>query len=281
MMRSYSSAVRPWLRASSFVTLGSAPVPPSPLHHSVLPLEKRPVLDQAGEEGMEDGEPVDAAHRLLGGALRMGHQTKYRPLFVDDARDIVERAIGIGVLGEAPVFLAVTEDHLALLFQRPEGGAVAVVLPLTVRDRHLQHLAGTRGPREGGLGVVHADVHELAAVLEGVIPGQRAREEPGLAQDLEAVAGAEHQPAPRHELRQGLDDGGAPGHRTGPKIVAIGEAPGEHQAIVPGEIRLPMPDIADRLAEHFADDIVEVAVAPRAREDHHTESHGSWSLLLC
>jgi len=112
------------------------------------------------------------------------------------------------------------------------------------------------------------------------VPRERARQEPGLAQDLEAIAGAEHQAATGHDLRQGLDDGGAPGHRAGAKVVAVGEAAGEHHAIVPGEIRLPMPDIADRLAQHFADHIVEVAVTPRAREDHHTESHGSWSLLL-
>src|SRR5262245_37062090 len=58
MTRSYSSGVRPCAAATSSVTLGSAAVTPSPRAHPELSLEEGAVLDQAGEERVEDECPV-------------------------------------------------------------------------------------------------------------------------------------------------------------------------------------------------------------------------------
>src|SRR5262245_19548129 len=274
MMRSYSSAVRPWLRASSFVTLGSAPVTPSPLHADDLSLEERAVLDEAAEEGVEDQEPVHAAHSLLGRALGMGHQAQHGPFLVDEARDVLERAVGVGVLGETAVLLAVAEHDLALLAQAPQGGPIAVVLSLAVRDRHLEDLGRAHGAGEGRIRVLRAEVHVLTAVLEGLVAGERARQEPRLAEDLKAVARAEHEATARDELGQRLHHRRAARYCARPEIVSVGEAAGQHHAVIAGEIGFAMPDVADRLAQHLADPIVKIAVTPRAREPHHTESHG-------
>src|SRR5215469_12345633 len=66
MIRSYSSPVRPEARARSSVTLGSAPVTPSPPHaRAPLPLEERAVLDEAAEERVEDQKAVGAAYGVL------------------------------------------------------------------------------------------------------------------------------------------------------------------------------------------------------------------------
>src|SRR5512145_3411545 len=116
MMRSYSSAVRPWAWASSSVTLGSAAVTPPPpgCHVRALPLEERAVFDEGAEDRMEDQGAVGAAHRGLGGPLGVRHQAQHRALLVDDAGDVVERAVGVGFLGHAPILRAVPEDDLIL-----------------------------------------------------------------------------------------------------------------------------------------------------------------------
>src|SRR4029453_7683562 len=280
MMRSYSSAVRPGLRGSFFVTLGAEPVPPpppgtpSPRHADDLPLEERAVLDEAAEEGVEDQKPVHPADGLLGRALGVGHQPQHGPLLVDKARDVCQRAVRIGVLGEPAVLLAVAEDDLALLAQAPERRAVAVVLPLAVRDRHLEHLGRPHGPGERSIRVLGAEVHVLAAVLEGLVAGERARQQPRLTEDLEAIARAEHGATARDELRERLHHRRAARHRARAQIVPVGEAAGQHHAVVVGEVGLAMQDVADRLAQHFADHIVKIAITPRAREHHHAESHG-------
>src|SRR5687768_1415625 len=118
MMRSYSSAVRPWATASSRVTLGSPQVTPPPIHAAPgLPLEEGAVLDQAAEERLEDQQPVGSAQRALGGSLGMRHQPQDVALFVDDPGDVVQRPVGVRLAGDLAVLGAVPEDDLVLLAQ--------------------------------------------------------------------------------------------------------------------------------------------------------------------
>ena len=51
--------------------------------------------------------------------------------------------------------------------------------------------------RERRVGLLDAQVHVLAAELQAAVAQQRAGQQPGLEQDLEAVADAEHRPAAR------------------------------------------------------------------------------------
>src|SRR5439155_24166545 len=104
-------------------------------------------------------------------------------------------------------------------------------------------------------------------------PGEHARRQPRPAQDLESVARDEHEPAARDELTKRLDHRRAPGHRTSPQIIAIGEAAGQDHAVELVELALAVPHVAHGLVEHLGDDVVKVAVAPRAGEDDATESH--------
>ena len=69
---------------------------PPPRRGPVLPLEEGAVLDQAAEEGLEDQQPVGAAHRRLGGPLRVRHQPEHRALSLTMPGDVVERAVGVG-----------------------------------------------------------------------------------------------------------------------------------------------------------------------------------------
>src|SRR5207253_3403571 len=103
--------------------------------------------------------------------------------------------------------------------------------------------------------------------------------EPRLAQDLEAIARPEHDPAAGDELGQGFDHRRPAGDRPRAQVVAVREAAGKDDAVELGQVAVAMPDVLDRLLEHFADDVVEVAVTPRTREHDHAKSHGADGLL--
>ncbi len=78
---------------------------------------------------------------------------------------------------------------------------------------------------------------------------QDARQQPGFAQDLEAVADAQHQSAARrmgphriHDRRPARDGAAA-------QIIAIGKAAGQHDEVGAGGQRgLGMPDLLDRVS---------------------------------
>src|SRR5882724_8569458 len=282
MMRSYSSAVRPWLWARSSVTLGSPAVtPPPPGCHVALPLEERAVFDEGAENRVEDEGAVGPAHRGLGGPLRVRHQPEHRAFLVDHAGDIVERTVGVGFLGDAPIFRAVPEDDLVLRPEPPQGLRVGVVLPLAVRDGHLENLALPQRTGERGVRVLDQEVGRLAAVLQALVAHQGTGQQPGLAEDLEPVARAEHEAAAGGELGQRLHHRRTSRHRARPEIVPVREATGEDQAVELAEVGVPVPDITHRLMQDFADDVVKVAVTPRAREDHHAKVHGTVCSSLC
>ena len=143
---------------------------------------------------------------------------------------------------------------------------------LTVGDRHLEDLAAPEPTRERALGLLDSHVRPLAPKLEAFVPEEGPGEQAGLAKDLEAVAASQDQPAAGHEARQGPDDRGAARHGPRPQVVA-GEAAWENQAIEAADISVPVPHVLDRLVEHLGDDVVEIHVTPRAREDHDAESH--------
>ena len=175
--------------------------------------------------------------------------------------------------GDLPGLRRVPEDDLVALPELAEKRRLDVVAPLAVGDRHLEDLAPPEPPGERALGLLDGDVGPLAPELEALVPQKRPGQEARLAEDLEAVAAPEHQPAAGHEARQRLDDRRAARHGARPQIVAVGEAARKDQAIETVDIGVPVPHVLDRLVEHLGDDVVEIHVTPRAREDHDAESH--------
>jgi hypothetical protein len=71
---------------------------------------------------------------------------------------------------------------------------------------------------------------------------------PAFAEDLEAVARAEHEPAARQELRQRFDDRRAAGHRARAEVITVGEAARKDDAVEIGQVAVPMQHVLDRLA---------------------------------
>ena len=78
-------------------------------------------LQQPGEQG----PPVDAAMGGLDQVLGMRHQAEHVLVAVEDAGDVVERAVGIGALGVAERDLAVVLDGFE---RRGVGEVIAVVM---------------------------------------------------------------------------------------------------------------------------------------------------------
>src|SRR4030095_4692205 len=110
-------------------------------------------------------------------------------------------------------------------------------------------------PCEESVGVLNPETHGLAPVLEALVAHERPGEQAGLTQDLEAGAGAQYQATLRHEVAQGLHDRRSRRHRTGPEIVAVGEAAGQDHAIEAAQVGLAMPDVANGMTQDIRDDI--------------------------
>src|SRR5262249_20459643 len=128
--------------------------------------------------------------------------------------------------------------------------------------------------------VLDHQVTRLAAILQALVAREHPRQQTRLAQDLKAIAGAEHEPAPRDEIAERRDHRRAPGHRTGAQVIAVREAAGQDHAVELAELALAMPDVAYGLMQYFGDDVVEIAVAPRPRKYDDAESHRAL-ILAC
>src|SRR5437588_440095 len=115
------------------------------------PLEEGAVLDQRAEERLEEQKPVGAAHRCFRRALGMGHEPEHRARLVDDARDVLDVAVGVGRLLHLAVAGGVAEHDPLPRLQGGQRRCVGVVLALAVRDRHREYLPRAQPTCEGRL----------------------------------------------------------------------------------------------------------------------------------
>src|SRR2546430_586906 len=138
---------------------------------------------------------------------------------------------------------------------------------------HPQHLACPAPRREGKVSPFDHQVRPLAANLERCVADQRTRQESRLAQDLEPVADAPDQASPVGELADLLHHRREPGDRTGPQIVAVGEAAGQDHAVAAFQVGVLVPEVGQLRAEHLVDDPPAVAVGPRPGKYNDAELH--------
>ena len=110
-------------------------------------------------------------------------------------------------------------------------------------------LAGDREPvpararaREGGVGVLDDHLDLAAAEAEVVVAAAGARQEPCLAEHLEAVADAEHAAPLTGELGHGLHHRREAGDRAGAEVVAVGEAAGDDDGVDALQVAVAVPE---------------------------------------
>ena len=123
------------------------------------------------------------------------------------------------------------------------------------------------------LSVVDTEADGHTTVLERFVSHQRARQEVRLAEDLEAVADADDRLARLGVLDDGLHHRRKAGDRAGAKVVAVGEAAWEDDAIVRGEVGLAVPDEVSFVAHDVPQGVLRVVVAPGAGENDDGEAH--------
>ena len=97
---------------------------------------------------------------------------------------------------DAPAAVGVAEDDLAVALERRERRLVGDVAALAVLDRAARAPRRARQPLVNGVSDVSTrTVTTSQTKLSDAVAHQRARQQARLAQDLEAVADAEHEPA--------------------------------------------------------------------------------------
>ncbi len=209
----------------------------------------------------------------------MRHHAEHVAALVDDAGDGIDGAIVVPVRIDHAVGRGIAEDHPALAFQPRDGLAVGDVVALAVRDRHADHLAGIVAAGEGRVGTLDPQINVMADEAQVLVAHQHAGQQPGLAQNLEAVANAEREPPVGREFAYRVHDWAARGDRPATKIVAVGEAPRDHHQVAAcGKLFLGVPDHGRLNAGNEPNRARHVALAIDAGEN---EDGGFHSVNAC
>ena len=191
------------------------------------------------------------------------------PRRVQHARDRAQRAVWVGgVIGSGlrARGVHVAEQDLALALERVERRVVGVEAALTVGDRHAQRPAGVDQVRERRVAPFRGDHDLLPGEPQRRVAQQGARHEPGLGQDLEAVADAQDEAATGREVGDGPHDRAEAGDHTGPHVVAVREPAGQDDRRDAIERGVLVPQ-DDRLGPGQLERVDGVAVAVAAGED--------------
>src|SRR5690606_24733843 len=150
------------------------------------------------------------------------------------------------------------------------GGVDPVALIGVERDP--QDLTRLGGGGEDGSGVHHLDLDEAADECQVAVGDQCAGEQPGLTEDLEPVADAQHGLAALRHAPDRLHDRGEGGYGPGAEGVAVGEATREDHAVEAFEVGLPVPHQFGLGAEG-AEGPDDVVLAVAAREHRNRAPH--------
>jgi hypothetical protein len=116
-------------------------------------------------------------------------------------------------------------------------------------------------------------VSEAADEAHDRVAQHRPWQQPGLQQDLEAVADADDQPASGREVPDRLHHRGEAGDGPAAQVVAVGEPAGQDEAVVTGQVGVLVPDVPYRLLEHFFYNMKAVQLAVGTGKNHNPEIH--------
>src|SRR3989338_8600227 len=190
----------------------------------------------------------------------MRHEAEHVAGFVADAGDVAGRAVWV---------IHVAQEHLFVRLEFVERPLIGVVVALAVRDGDTQPFARALEPQ----------VHVPADEFERAVAHQSARQEPRLAEDLEAVADADDSLAGGRVLLHGIHDGREARDGAGPQVVAVAETARQDDAVHPFEIALLVPDGLGGLFEDYLKDVLAVVVAVGPGENHYTKLQESLALM--
>src|ERR1700722_1482339 len=166
----------------------------APEHSSLTTAFHRP------HHRLKNLHPIRAPQLRLRGPFRMRHHPHYISSRTANARNIVQRSIGIRRRRSLSVEASVPEHNAILAAQFVQRRRIAEVVPFHVADRNGEHLAFAAGIGEWRVDVFHPQLHQLANVFQPHVAQQRSWQKSRFAKNLEPVADAEHQPAAIRKL---------------------------------------------------------------------------------
>src|SRR5665648_656976 len=208
------------------------------------PFTARPgSADKAAEHRREEPQTVGAAARSgrpvgaearLDRVLRVRHQAHHVAGFVGDPGDVAA--------GSVRVPAGVAEHDPPLCLELVERPLVRDELPVLVLQRDGDPLADGVLPGPGGLDVLHDQLLLAADERAVVVLDHRAGQQVRLAEDLKAVADAEHREPAVRGVDQGVHHGGEPADRARAQVVAVGEPAGQHDGVDPVQVVVGVPE---------------------------------------
>ncbi len=196
-----------------------------------------------GRERREEPEPVGRAEQRVGDALGMRHDADHGAGGVARCRRCGWRSRS-GSAGAArprwPARSAAPPGPPPRASRSVSSAATNRPSPWATGSRSRSPVGVGGG--EHGLGALHDDVHRLRDEREPGVPHQRAGQQVGLAQDLEAVADAEHRAAVGRVALHRLHDRAEPGDGAGAEVVAVAEAAGQDHDVRALKAGVAVPD---------------------------------------
>src|SRR2546423_1529441 len=140
---------------------------------------------------LKNGPSILASEQTLAGPLGMGHHAEHVAPRIRDSSDVSKRTIGVCLSGDASIRRAVAENDLLLALESIERFLISKEVSLTMRNRNAQDLSRPAINCEGRNIRLDAKVDPFAAELAGGVSQQGGWQQPGLLQNLKAVAAAQ------------------------------------------------------------------------------------------
>src|SRR5665648_261831 len=228
----------------------------------------RSLFENVIDERAEDAAAVGPAQFGFAHPLRVGHHPQDIARLVNNARDVVHRAVGVGAVGDVSPLVAVAKNHQALLLDLAKtlraGGPIALV----VVDRDLDDLAHLEPPRERRVVTLHLQILRMADELEPPVLQQRAMHQVRLSKDLKSVADTQHRASRAGKLRHFLHDGTEARNGPRPQIVAVRKTTWEHHDVGSVQVVILMPQIVRRGVRKGGEGVVGVVLAVGTGKNH-------------
>src|SRR5450830_580342 len=227
--------------------------------------EHRREEPQAVGAAARSGGPVGAEVRL-DRVLRVRHEAHNVARFVGDPGDVAA--------GSVRVPAGVTEHDPPLRLELVERPLVRDELPVLVLQRDGDPLADGVLPGPGGVDVLHRQLLLAADERPVVVLDHRAGQQVRLAEDLEAVADAEHREPAARGVDKGVHHGGEPADRARAQVVAVGEPAREDDGVDPVQVVVGVPE-GDRGGARQPHGPCRVPVVEAAREGDDADPRGT------
>ena len=163
------------------------------------------------------------------------HETDDVACFVRDSGDVAQRPVRVEAL--------VAEDHASGGLELVEHLVGGDEPALTVLQRNADRLTLLIVARPRGVGVLHEQILVAADEVLVIVSDEGTGQQTGLAEDLEAVADAEHRHTGIRRSDDGLHDRGESGDRTAAQVVTVGESARQDDGVDSGQSRIRMPQV--------------------------------------